>query len=56
MADADTRISKTLSWWLRHRPQATGLTLDAAGWTGVDAVLAAFAADGVACDWDKLHL
>src|SRR5262245_6872263 len=54
MADADIRISKTLSLWLRHRPQAAGLTLDAAGWTDVDAVLAAFAADGIDCDWDKV--
>lgn len=40
MADA-RRISKSLSYWLRHRPDAAGLTLDEAGWAPVDAVLAA---------------
>jgi putative RNA 2'-phosphotransferase len=34
-------LSKTLSYWLRHRPDVGGLTLDTAGWTTVDGVLAA---------------
>jgi putative RNA 2'-phosphotransferase len=34
-------ISKTLSYWLRHAPQAGGLTLDRFGWAPVDAVLSA---------------
>ena len=42
MAD-HVRISKTLSRWLRHRPQSAGLKLDAQGWAEVDAVLAALA-------------
>jgi putative RNA 2'-phosphotransferase len=50
----DTRLSKMLSRWLRHDPQAGGLTLDAQGWAGVDAVLAAFAAAGAGCDWQRL--
>jgi len=37
--DAKT-ISKTLSYWLRHRPDAAGLVLDGEGWASVDAVLA----------------
>jgi putative RNA 2'-phosphotransferase len=42
MDDEDIkRISKRLSYWLRHAPQAAGLTLDDSGWTGVDEVLAA---------------
>ena len=41
------RISKTLSYWLRHDPAAGGLTLDASGWTDVQAVLAALARKGV---------
>lgn len=49
----DKTISKTLSYWLRHRPDAGGLTLDANGWTGVDAVLAALMAEHGA-DWDRL--
>ncbi|MBX3480607.1 MAG: RNA 2'-phosphotransferase [Caulobacter sp.] len=38
----DTKaISKTLSYWLRHAPEAGGLVLDPAGWAPVDAVLTA---------------
>jgi len=48
------RLSKMLSLWLRHKPEAAGLTLDAQGWADVDAVLAAFARNGVACDWQEL--
>lgn len=40
-----------LSLWLRHQPEAAGLTLDAQGWTDVDDVLAAMTRAGVACDW-----
>eukprot|EP01035_Chromulina_nebulosa_P045533 gene45533-biopygen31446 len=35
------KTSKALSYWLRHAPEAGGLTLDHAGWTNTDAVLAA---------------
>jgi putative RNA 2'-phosphotransferase len=35
------RISKRLSFVLRHRPDSVGLTLDAAGWADVDELLAA---------------
>jgi putative RNA 2'-phosphotransferase len=43
MADAadGVRLSKTLSYWLRHRPEAGSLLLDEQGWANVDAVLAA---------------
>lgn len=34
-----TKTSKTLSFALRHRPEALGLTLDSAGWASVDAVI-----------------
>jgi len=37
----DVALSKKLSLWLRHKPQAAGLTLDEAGWTDVAAVLSA---------------
>jgi len=55
-------ISRTLSYWLRHRPQAAGLDLDAQGWADVDAVLAAFARGGRTrsgpplgpVDWERL--
>ncbi|MGY2081507.1 RNA 2'-phosphotransferase [Modestobacter sp. SYSU DS0657] len=35
------RVSKRLSYVLRHRPDAVGLTLDDAGWADVDELLAA---------------
>lgn len=35
------QLSKALSYWLRHAPEAGGLTLDDAGWAPVDAVRAA---------------
>ncbi len=50
----DVQISKTLSYWLRHRPDAAGLELDAAGWAPVEAILAALAAEVPGTDWDRL--
>ncbi len=35
------RLSKRLSFVLRHRPESVGLRLDAAGWADVDELLAA---------------
>jgi putative RNA 2'-phosphotransferase len=46
MADA-RKISKSLSYWLRHRPQAAGLDLDDSGWAPVAEVLRALAAAGL---------
>ena len=46
MADK-RRISKTLSYWLRHDPEAGGLTLDEAGWSTVEPVMAALARKGL---------
>jgi putative RNA 2'-phosphotransferase len=51
---ADMPLSKRLSFWLRHRPDAAGLALDDAGWAEVTAVLAAFARAGLACDAARL--
>ena len=51
----DTRLSRTLSLWLRHRPDAGGLVLDERGWTEVDAVLAALVARGMPASADRLH-
>ena len=50
----DQDVSKTLSFWLRHRPDAAGLTLDAQGWTDADTVLAALAGEKLDCDWERL--
>ncbi len=44
--DPLVELSKFLSWALRHRPDAIGITLDAAGWTDVEALLAAARAHG----------
>ena len=41
------RISKFLSLVLRHDPSRIGITLDEAGWTDIDALLAACAKHGV---------
>ncbi|MCC6462198.1 MAG: RNA 2'-phosphotransferase [Saprospiraceae bacterium] len=40
------QLSKTLSYLLRHNPAQFGLQLDAQGWCEVEALLAAFAAQG----------
>ena len=40
------RISRFLSYVLRHRPDAVNLALDANGWVDIDALLAASAAHG----------
>lgn len=53
MAD-HRRISKALSYWLRHRPSEGGLTLDAQGWSSVDAVLSALARHKFPGDIDTL--
>ena len=37
----DKKISKSLSYWLRHRPDAGGIAIDPAGWAEVDAVIEA---------------
>ena len=41
------RISRTLSYWLRHKPEAGSLELDESGWAEVDAVLAALSRKGL---------
>ena len=43
----DTRLSKTLSYHLRHAPQELGLTLQPGGWVPVADLLAALNARGV---------
>lgn len=48
------RISKTLSFWLRHRPAAAALTLDTQGWAPVDAVLTALANKRLPNDFETL--
>lgn len=53
MADA-RKISKSLSYWLRHRPDAAGLELDGAGWAPVAEILRALADAGLADRLEQL--
>ncbi|MEM9413985.1 MAG: RNA 2'-phosphotransferase [Planctomycetota bacterium] len=39
-------VSKSMSYVLRHKPDAIGITLDPNGWVDVDDLLAAFQRDG----------
>jgi putative RNA 2'-phosphotransferase len=50
-----TTISKFMSLVLRHQPQAIGLTLDGAGWTGIDDLLARAATAGRNITRDQLN-
>jgi len=42
----NTRISKLLSYVLRHNPQEIGIALDENGWTGIDTLLQQLKAHG----------
>ena len=50
----DIRTSRFLSLILRHRPEAAGIALDAAGWAEVDALLAGMARRGHALRFEDL--
>ena len=50
MDSALVRLSKFLSLVLRHAPERAGVTLDAAGWVDVDALVAGARRAGVALD------
>ena len=45
--DDAVRVSKRLSYVLRHRPDSIGVSLDEAGWVDVGTLLAALAAHGL---------
>jgi len=49
------QISKMLSYWLRHVPEAGDLTLDDAGWAPVEAVMTALEREGLTGDLADLH-
>jgi putative RNA 2'-phosphotransferase len=51
----DVRLSKFLSYVLRHAPEAIGLALDSEGWTGTEALLDAARRQGVGLDAAKLR-
>lgn len=48
------RLSRRLSYVLRHAPESVGLTLDAGGWVGVDELLMALAAHGATVSREEL--
>jgi putative RNA 2'-phosphotransferase len=48
-------ISKFLSFVLRHKPKAIGITLDAEGWVAVDELLAAGARHGQSITWQQVE-
>lgn len=50
----DIQISKALSYWLRHRPDAAGIDLTPEGWADVDAILAALTRSDMPVDWERL--
>ena len=50
-----TALSKNLSYILRHKPDAVGITLDDAGWTGTDALIDALARSGKAVTREQLE-
>lgn len=54
MVDAG-KISRSLSYWLRHRPDAAALELDASGWAPVSKVMQALSAAGLAVRPEQLH-
>ncbi|HUS50733.1 MAG TPA: RNA 2'-phosphotransferase, partial [Candidatus Paceibacterota bacterium] len=37
--DKHKKISKSLSYWLRHRPESIGITLEKDGWTNVNELI-----------------
>lgn len=49
------KVSKALSLWLRHAPEAGGLTLDERGWTPVAEVMAALGRAGLTNEIADLH-
>lgn len=54
MNDSNTKLSKFLSYVLRHRPQAIGLQLGDGGWVAIEALIAAAARHGKAMTFDRL--
>ncbi|MES4792422.1 MAG: RNA 2'-phosphotransferase [Chloroflexota bacterium] len=55
MSSRAIKVSKFLSLVLRHKPEEVGLELDEAGWTRVDALLAALDAHGFPVSREELE-
>lgn len=50
-----TRVSKFLSLYLRHQPEALGLALEPGGWVAIDALLRGAAAAGMNITREELE-
>ena len=50
----DEKLSKTLSFVLRHRPESIGVTLDKAGWCPIEDLLTQLNANGTEIDREAL--
>jgi putative RNA 2'-phosphotransferase len=46
----EQKISKFLSYVLRHKPEAIGLILDSEGWASIEALIAGAAKEGIELD------
>lgn len=55
MSTQFSEISSFLSYVLRHRPDAIGITLDLEGWTDISALIAAATNDGKHIDRDLIR-
>lgn len=51
----NTRVSRRLSYWLRHRPDAAGIVLNDHGWADIGAIVAALARAGAPATIDRLR-
>lgn len=50
----EKRISKSLSFWLRHNPEDIGITIGNDGWTDIDELIEKAADKGVEFTFDEL--
>jgi putative RNA 2'-phosphotransferase len=50
----EVKLSKTLAYWLRHRPDIVGLELNSSGWADIDAVIGALHRQGIAADREAI--
>ncbi len=53
--DEEVRISKRLSYVLRHRPDSADIELDANGWVDVESLVIALGATGAAVRLDEIE-
>ena len=50
----EKKISKSLSFWLRHRPEEIGITIGDDGWTDIDELIEKAADKGIEFTFDEL--